>query len=251
MTSDAWTPVADWHTHTVYSDGSGTVLDNARAALKKGLESLAITDHGPASLTAGVWRAETLLQMVREAERARDEVQIEILAGVEANVVGVNGDIDVPVRIYSRLDVLAVGLHRSAAGAPPSARPGSWWRRNSEARRRARAANTAALTQCLRTHPVDVVTHPGLGVDIDTAELARAAERSGTALEINARHALSSIGFLRVAARFDVRFWCSSDAHAPEDVGELRAAIEVAREVGIDPARIANVRAGTEHPGYV
>ncbi len=245
MTSDAWTPVADWHTHTVYSDGAGSVLDNARAAHKKGLRSVGVTDHGPASLTAGVWRARTLLQMLREVRRARAEVCIEILAGVEANVIGNSGDIDVPARIYRRLDILAVGLHRCAAGAPPSARVRPRWGWSPEARRRARAANTAALIECLRAHPVDVVTHPGLGVDIDTTALALAAERYGAALEISARHA--SVGFLRVAARSGVRFWCSSDAHAPEDVGELGPAIEAAREVGIDPSRIINI--GTEVGG--
>ena len=43
----------DHHTHTIssrvgpYFHGKGKVIDNARAAAKRGLESLAITDHGP------------------------------------------------------------------------------------------------------------------------------------------------------------------------------------------------------------
>lgn len=239
MTSDSWTPVADWHTHTVYSDGAGSVLENARAAFERGLSSVAITDHGPASLTAGVWRAETLLEVLHDVQRANTEVGIEVLAGVEANVIGMNGDIDVPARIYRSLDVLAVGLHRWATGAPPSARPQPRWGWTQEEKLRARAANTSALVECLKTHPVDVVTHPGLGVDIDTAVLARTAERLGTALEINTRYV--SVGFLRLAARSGVRFWCCSDAHAPGDVGELETAIKAAREAGIDPARIVNI----------
>ena len=37
---------ADYHTHTRYSHGSGTVADNAAAADRLGLKELAVTDHG-------------------------------------------------------------------------------------------------------------------------------------------------------------------------------------------------------------
>lgn len=37
----------DFHMHTRFSDGSGTVDDMARAALKRGLTEIAITDHMP------------------------------------------------------------------------------------------------------------------------------------------------------------------------------------------------------------
>ena len=37
---------ADYHSHTTYSDGKGSVLDNVRAARKKGIMTIAISDHG-------------------------------------------------------------------------------------------------------------------------------------------------------------------------------------------------------------
>ncbi|MFR6641738.1 MAG: PHP domain-containing protein [Christensenellales bacterium] len=36
----------DYHTHTYYSHGKGTIEDNVRAAAEKGLKQIAITDHG-------------------------------------------------------------------------------------------------------------------------------------------------------------------------------------------------------------
>ena len=36
----------DLHTHTTYSHGKGSILDNAISAKQKGVEGIAITDHG-------------------------------------------------------------------------------------------------------------------------------------------------------------------------------------------------------------
>ena len=44
----------DYHTHTTYSHGKGSVEDNVKAAIAAGLREIAITDHGPRHLLAGV-----------------------------------------------------------------------------------------------------------------------------------------------------------------------------------------------------
>ena len=36
----------DYHTHTIYSHGKGTIEENVLAAQKIGLKEIAITDHG-------------------------------------------------------------------------------------------------------------------------------------------------------------------------------------------------------------
>ncbi|MDO4518469.1 MAG: PHP domain-containing protein, partial [Bacillota bacterium] len=46
----------DLHTHTIYSHGSGSIEDNVRVAIDKGLEYVAISDHGPGHLFYGVNR---------------------------------------------------------------------------------------------------------------------------------------------------------------------------------------------------
>lgn len=242
--------IADYHTHSRYSHGTGTVEDNVRAAAARGLQAVGITDHGPRSwpgiraTPGGLWA----LRQEVEALRSRFP-GLRILAGVEANVVTPGGDLDVPAALLETLDIVLVGLHPTIV--PPTLRDG--WellgphylaRWSARARSRAREVNTRALVQAVLRHRVDIVTHPGWGFDVDTRELARACARRGTALEINAGHGRLSAEYCRVAAREGVLFAIGSDAHSPERVGDFARALAVAREAGIGPEQVINARGG-------
>ena len=62
--------IYDLHTHTVFSHGKGTIEDNVKAAVEKGLETIGIADHGPGHLTYGVKR-ENFPVMRKEIERLK------------------------------------------------------------------------------------------------------------------------------------------------------------------------------------
>ena len=47
---------ADYHTHTPYSHGKGTVEENAARAKALGMKQIGITDHGFAQLAFGLRR---------------------------------------------------------------------------------------------------------------------------------------------------------------------------------------------------
>ncbi|TLM99921.1 PHP domain-containing protein, partial [bacterium] len=88
---------ADYHTHTTYSDGRGSVRENVEAALARGLEAIGITDHGPKNIGAGVAKAETYLAIKNEVRALAGEYEkINILVGAEADITGVDGSIDIP-----------------------------------------------------------------------------------------------------------------------------------------------------------
>ncbi|MGE5574038.1 MAG: PHP domain-containing protein [Bacillota bacterium] len=241
---------ADYHTHTRFSHGKGTVMDNVRAAARKGLEAVAITDHGPANLFGvGVESLAAFVEIAEEIERSREAFPgVRVLMGVEANVIDTDGGLDVPAEVQRRLDIVLAGHHLIVRGRTLA----DWWKlsgRNFAARwsrhlaERARVDNTKSLVEAIRRNRVDVVTHPGLHVSIDTEELARECARVGTALEINAKHAHLDVEFLKIAARQGVSFCINSDAHGPDEVGEFGRALEVAMRAGIEPERIINVRA--------
>ena len=43
--------LADYHTHTVYSHGKGTIEDNVKEAISKGIKTIGISDHGYKHMT--------------------------------------------------------------------------------------------------------------------------------------------------------------------------------------------------------
>ena len=87
--------LGDYHTHTVYSHGKGTVEDNVRAAIAAGLKQLAITDHGFRHLTYNVRRGDWPYIM-GDVEAARQKYpQIDIFLGLETNFNSLDGNIDI------------------------------------------------------------------------------------------------------------------------------------------------------------
>ncbi|HYG59577.1 MAG TPA: hypothetical protein VD902_16055, partial [Symbiobacteriaceae bacterium] len=100
------------------------------------------------------------------------------------------------------------------------------------------------VVEAVLRNDIDVITHPGHLLDIDTAELARACAMRGTALEISARHREMTAEFCRLAAREGALFVISSDAHSPCDVGDVARGLAVAKAAGLTPAQVLNVEGG-------
>lgn len=238
--------VADLHTHTRYSHGKGSVADNVYAAMLKGLEVVAITDHGPRSAPWVGATASGLLAARREVDDLnRRTVGTRVLMGAECNIVSADGALDVPEATRNTFDIVLAGLH---PGVRPLSLVDGWALagRNMLAnltgglRRKARNGNTKAIVQAVLTNPIDIVTHPGYGLDIDTAELARACARRSTAMEINARHGEMTPQYCQLVARVGAPLVVGSDAHKPEDVGNFDRALSVVSAARLTPEQIIN-----------
>ncbi len=242
--------IADLHTHTRYSHGKGTVLENVTVSLARGLEAVGITDHGPRSAPWVGASVGDLIQMRREVTDVdRRAMGIRVLAGAECNIISASGDLDVPSRVRNNLDIVLAGLHPGilpASGRDWLLLTGNNWvaKFSSNLQRKARLINTQAVVEAVWNNEIDVITHPGYHLDIDTVELARACAQRDTALEINARHDEMTAAFCRAAARQGVRFVINSDAHKPSDVGNLSRGIAVAMAAGLEPEQVLNSEQG-------
>lgn len=236
----------DYHTHTIHSHGKGTIRQNVESAIQKGLREIAICDHGPSHMGFGV-KHKNFAKIKAEIDKLNSEYkEIKILMGVEANIVSYDGDIDVDEDITKLLDILLVGFH---FGARPSSIGDAYrmyvlnymGRFSKSAAKKARELNTNAVIAAINRHKIDLITHPGAKVDIDTKKLARAAASRGTALELNASHHMLSLDYLKIAMTEDVKFMINSDAHTPEDVGKVDSAVDRALKAGLEISRIINV----------
>ncbi len=88
---------ADYHTHTVFSHASGSVQDNVQAAVDAGLTCVGIADHSIAHALYGIKKRKLgeYVDAIKKAKREY-ESQIEVRCGIELNLIGLDGSVDIP-----------------------------------------------------------------------------------------------------------------------------------------------------------
>jgi len=236
---------ADFHTHTIYSHGRGTVRENVYSAVKKGLKAVGISEHGPNNIGVGT-NIRDFEKIKKEIEELKKEIKgIDILFGCEANVISLEGDLDIPEELLNEMDYVMVGLH-----------PQIWGKslkdtyhllvENYIAKKlpsrltKVMEQNTRALINAIERYKVDIITHPGLHMPINTKILAKKAAEKGTALEINAGHNHTTVDYIKIAKEQGVKFAIGSDAHEPDRVGDLKQAIKLAQKAGLTKEDIIN-----------
>jgi len=236
--------LSDYHTHTVYSHGKGTIEENVVSAREKGIKILAISDHGPGHMGFGIKR-----RKYKEMRRIIDDLNaqyddIEILLGLEANVLDVDGHLDVDDELLEMNDILLAGYH---FGSRPVRlfrdmihHAGNYFSKEDKYDEKLKEVNTLSLINAMKRYNIDVITHPGAKGPIDVKRVAKAAEETGTALEINANHGFLTVNQIKEAMEYDIKFSINSDAHHPDDIGKVEKAIRRAEAAGLTIDRILN-----------
>lgn len=239
----------DYHTHTIYSHGTGNIEDNVKMAIKKGLKEIAICDHGPGHFLYGV-KKKNIPLMKEEILRLNDKYakdDIKILLGVEANLIGFQGMIDMDEALIKHTDILLLGYHYGVIPASFGDGIGLYIKNplskySGFGREKSLELNTLAFIKAINKYPVDFITHPGAKIKLDIKELAKACAKVGTALEINAKHGELSIESIKLAMEEDVDFIVNSDAHTPEDVGNIAKSMDRIKYANLPLNRIRNIR---------
>lgn len=249
--------LGDYHTHTTFSSGfkkvgthaSGSIRDNAEAALEKGLKEIVISDHGPGHYLYGVKKANIPI-MREEVDRLNQEFGpkgLKILLGVEANLIGIDGRLDVDDQILKQIDFLTMGYHYGAT--PRRMLDGLYLyifnpltKLVKLGKSRIIDLNTEAYIKALNKYPIDMLSHPGSKAGINIVEVARAAAKTSTALEISSKHSQLSVESIRLLLNEDVKYLVNSDAHCPEDVGNVENGIKKARQANLPLDRIKNIK---------
>lgn len=237
----------DIHTHTTFSHGKGSIEDNVKEALEKGLDTIGIADHGPGHMFYGIKRKD-ITTMREEIDKLQSLYpKIKILLGIEANIINPSGRLDISLNEANALDYVLAGYHYGILGEKPLFSSGihlanlAYQKTKKSGGKKLKKTNTDLVVKAIYTNKIKLLTHPGDKGPFDLMEIARVCQDTGTMMEISTWHEAPVLDELKKLAATDVRFIISSDAHSPKRVGTFEPGLKRAFEAGIDPARIDNI----------
>jgi DNA polymerase (family 10) len=223
------------HSHTVASDGRNTIEQMAEAALERGYEYIAFTDH---SASHGFGNDVSPDELRRQIERIREADEridgIRLLAGSEVNIHP-DGSLDYEDDLLAELDWVVGSLH-SAFRTPEK-----------EQTRRVIAAMEHPLVDAIG-HPTGRLIERREPYSLDIDAIAEAAARTGTYLEINGnpdRRDLNEIDARR-AVDLGATLVIDSDAHGSETLRNVAYGVYTARRAWITAEAVANTRSWEE-----
>lgn len=237
---------ADFHTHTTYSHGKGSVLENAMVAKERGLKAVGITDHGFAHSCFGL-RKNKIEQLKQDCIDATKKSGVKVLVGIESNLISTHGEVDLKPDLYSNFDIFLAGIHKllffKFGSYIPFGIPNlicSTLKVKNAPKSLVRTT-TKTLVECIKKNPIDAVTHLNFCSYVDVSEVAKVACDYGTYIELNAKKVHLNDEELYKVVKTGVRFIIDSDAHQPERVGEI-SLVENIINKGIVPLdRIDNI----------
>jgi DNA polymerase (family 10) len=226
----------DLHMHTNATDGRDTIRQMADAALARGLAYIAITDHSKnLAMTNGLDDARALahVKRIREID-AEMEGRIRILPGIEVDILA-DGALDLDDGTLAQMDIVVASVH-SLFNQPTD-------------------EMTARVLRALENPHVRILGHPTgrkvLGrepyaINVDT--ILKSAAQKGVAVEHNASPARADLNdlHLRLAKKHGCKIVVDTDAHATEELDQMRYGITQLRRAWLTPADILNTQPTAE-----
>ena len=202
----------DFHTHTFWSDGVLSPVEQARRALVNGYSAIGLTDH----MGCG-----NVSHLIQELKRDRELIErywsIQVIVGVELTHVPAGGIAEAAKHARDAGAEIVV-LHGETPVEPVE--PGS---------------NAAAIDSGY----VDLIGHPGH----ITEHEVRGAVSNDVFLEISARsgHCLTNGHVAALGERLGAKLVVDSDAHSPSDLLSESFQRSVAMGAGVHEDRLTDV----------
>jgi DNA polymerase (family X) len=213
----------DLHSHTTWSsDGRDTVEEMALAAIERGYEYLAITDHSH-YLREGRMEAQD-----KEIDAVNKKVApFRLVKGIEVNIRA-DGSLDVPDDVLAQREWVVASIHSAFHRDP-----------------------TERLCGAMENPHVDCIGHMTArkigrrqGVSIDAGRVIETAARTGTALEINSQPDRLDMPdpLARLAGEEGILVPVSSDAHSVSALRYVELGTGLARRAWLTKRQVLNTR---------
>ena len=167
----------DLQTQSSWTDGANSIEELAEAALKVGLEYIAITDHTKRLAMTGGLDEKGLLKQMAEIDKINKKLKskkakITLLKGTECDILK-DGSLDIDDKTLSQLDVVGASVH-SYFNLP-------------------KKEQTERIVRAMKNPHVDILFHPTGRVlnkrpayEVDIEEIVRVALTTHTVLEVDA-----------------------------------------------------------------
>jgi DNA polymerase (family X) len=226
----------DVHMHTTTTDGKNTIREMAEAAIARGYEYMAITDHSKnLSMIMGLNDEEALahVQKIREAE-AEMGGRIRIFSGIEVDILS-DGALDLADETLAQIDVVIASVH-TLFNMPEQ-------------------EMTERVVRAIENPYVRILGHPtgrlllrreGYKINLQLV-LKRAAEL-GVVVEHNAYPDRLDLcdRDLRMAKEMGCRIVINTDSHHTSHLEKMRYGVEQLRRAWLEKEDVLNTRAAGE-----
>ena len=220
----------DLHVHSTWSgDGRSSLEAMIAAAASRGLEYVAITEHGENLAINGLSRDEVREEREVLAELAAAHPRLTILHGAELNI-GADGRLDYDQELLTEFDFCVASVHSHFDLD--------------------QARQTDRLLTAIANPAVSVIGHltgrrigKRPGIELDAEAVFAAAAETDTALEINSHLDRLDVpaDMLRKARLVEgLTFAVSTDSHHTSELANMRWGVHNARRGWIERTQVVN-----------
>ncbi|MDI6820860.1 MAG: DNA polymerase/3'-5' exonuclease PolX [Patescibacteria group bacterium] len=212
----------DLQIQTNWTDGVNSIEEIVDAAMKAGLEYIAVTDHTKRlAMTHGL-DEKKLIEQGKEIDRInkkleKKHIKFKVLKGTECDILK-DGTLDLSDWALSKLDVVGVSVH-------------SYFKLDKK-------EQTKRIKKAIENPHIDILFHPTGRIiqrreayKIDVDEIIKAAKETGTVLEVDAFPDRLDLKdeYIKKCIENEVKIAVDSDAHSINHLSYLECGVAEAR----------------------
>jgi DNA polymerase (family 10) len=219
----------DLHMHTTASDGANSIDEMAAAAIDRGYEYIAITDHSQSLKITNGLTERRLLAHIKAIDKFNARFQgFRILKSAEVDILE-DGKLDYSNAVLRQLDFTICSIHSRFA-----------LNREKQTERIMRAMDNPYFN--ILGHATGRLLLKREGYDLDIERIIEHAKENGCLFEINSSPDRLDLSdeHAKLARDAGIQVAVNTDAHSIRELGFISAGIHQARRAWLEPGDVLN-----------